>query len=186
MVLTGFMRNELFWIKLSGLQLLAYYHIKPSFREFTNNDVINYSSSISNSINLSSFASANLADGYRHDKLFLLHERLGHLSNSIIKECIKNDLFVNSGLKNKDCRKEMDHPLCDICARAKLTRTVFNKIHKIRGNNFGDYVSVDIASFPSIPSRNGYKYVLTFIDHASKKSYVFPLKTRSGADIFFV
>ena len=184
-VLTGFMRNELFWIKLSGLQLLAYYHIKPSFGEFTNNDVINYSSSISNSINLSSFASANLADGYRHDKLFLLHERLGHLSNSIIKECVKNDLFVNSGLKNKDCRKEMDHPLCDICARAKLTRTVFNKIHKIRGNNFGDYVSVDIASFPSIPSRNGYKYVLTFIDHASKKSYVFPLKTRSGADILF-
>ena len=73
-------------IKSSDLQLLSYNHIAPLFGKFTNNEVINYSSSISNSINLSSFASANLPDGYRHDKLFLLHERLGHLSNSIIKE----------------------------------------------------------------------------------------------------
>ena len=159
--------------------------MRPSAEEFINNGVINYSSSISNSINLSSSASANLADGYRHDKLFLLHERLGHLSNSIIKECVKNDLFLNSGLKNKDCRKETDHPLCSICARAKITRTIFNKIHKIRGVKFGDYISADIALFPSIPSRDGYKYVLTLIDHASKKSFVFPLRTRSGVDILF-
>jgi hypothetical protein len=184
-VLTGFMRNELFWIKMSDLQLLAYYRIKPSYEEFTNNGVIIYSSSISNPIYLSSSASVNLADGYRHDKLFLLHERLGHLSNSIIKQCVKNDLFINSGLKNKDCRKENDHPLCNICARAKITRTIFNKIHKIRGTKFGDYISVDIALFPSIPSREGYKYVFTLIDHASKKSFVFPLRTHSGADILF-
>jgi hypothetical protein len=49
---------------------------------------------------------------------------------------------------------------------------------------FGDYVSVDIASC-SVPSRDGFIYVLTFTDHASKKSKSFPLINRTGDLILF-
>jgi hypothetical protein len=175
---TGIMKNDLFWITESDFKKIAnHFH-----QSFNNYGVVNYSLS-SNTSTSSSSVSINLADGYRSDKLFLLHERLGHLNTSTILESIKNDLFLNTGLKNKDCRKNIDRPLCNICARAKITRTIFSKIHKIRGKNFGDYISVDLALFPSIPSREGYKYVLTIIDHASKKSFVFPLKNRNGVDI---
>jgi hypothetical protein len=54
----------------------------------------------------------------------------------------------------------------------------FNKIHKIRGKELGDYISVDLAVFVNCPSREGYKYVACFTDHATKYSWVYPMKSR--------
>ena len=68
--------------------------------------------------------------------------------------------------------------MCDICARAKLTRTIFKKFHTIRGKEPSDYISVDIAVFVNCESREGYKYVVCFVDHATKFSWVYPIKTR--------
>ena len=36
-------------------------------------------------------------------------------------------------------------------------------VHKLRGNKLGAYVSVDIAVFFNVPSREGYKYVVGFM-----------------------
>ena len=52
-----------------------------------------------------------------------------------------------------------------------------NKIHAIRGNALGDYISVDIAAFINCESRQGYKYVVCFVDHATKFSWVYGMKT---------
>ena len=68
--------------------------------------------------------------------------------------------------------------MCDVCARAQLTRTSFNKIHTIRGAELGDYIYVDIAVFVNCESREGYKYVACFVDHATKYSWVYPMRTR--------
>ncbi len=54
----------------------------------------------------------------------------------------------------------------------------FNKIHTIRGAALGDYISVDIAMFVNCEGREGYKYMVCFVDHATKFSWVFPMQTR--------
>ena len=45
----------------------------------------------------------------------------------------------------------------------------------------GDFVSCDIAVFVNCPSRQGFKYVLGITDHATKYSWVYPMKERSEA-----
>ncbi len=98
----------------------------------------------------------------------------------------KNEFLLNTGIKPKDIRdsKNKTRPVCDACARSKGTRTSFKQIHDIRGKLFGDFISIDISSY-SVPSRHGYVYVLTFTDHASKKSKSYPLINRSGDIILF-
>ena len=63
-------------------------------------------------------------------------------------------------------------------ARAKLTRISFEKVHRIRGQELGDYISVDLAVFVNCESRKEYKYVVCLLDHATKMSWVYPMKTR--------
>ena len=74
--------------------------------------------------------------------------------------------------------KKEDKHVCDVCARSKLTRMTFAKVHAIRGKKLGDYISVDLAVFVNCQSREGYKYVACFTDHATKYSWVYPLRTR--------
>ena len=47
----------------------------------------------------------------------------------------------------------------------------------------GSYVSADVLIMQNIPSREGYYYVLFLIDHAPKKSFVFPLTRRDSGSI---
>ncbi len=61
------------------------------------------------------------------------------------------------------------------CVRAKKARMAFKKFHTVRGKNFGDYVSVNIAVFIDCPSREGYRYVVQFLDYATKHSWVYSM-----------
>ena len=83
---------------------------------------------------------------------------------------MKSKLVTGLEIEEKHIRKykKDDRHVCDICARAKLTRTIFKKFHTIRGKELGDYISVDIAVFVKCESREGYKYVVCFVDHATK------------------
>ena len=67
-----------------------------------------------------------------------------------------------------------------MCAR-KINSNVVQKIHAIRGQRLGDYISADIAVFINCPSREGYRYVLQFLDHATKYSWVYPMTDRDEA-----
>ncbi len=66
----------------------------------------------------------------------------------------------------------------DICVRSKLTRTIIKKLQTIRSQAIGEYISVDIAVFVNCKSRKGYKYVVCFVDHTTKFSWVYAMKTR--------
>ena len=61
----------------------------------------------------------------------------------------KEKLITGIKFSDKELRKYSlkDKQLCDICARAKITKVSFNKLHKIRGKNIGDYISCNIAVF---------------------------------------
>ena len=163
-------------LKINGLYYCDFNVVKKlSDLYLTKYDIANYSS-----------FEANIASSAPDDKLLLWHNRSGHLNYSTLRECVKSELLINTGVNCKDIResKKKSRPVCDVCARSKGTRTSFKPSHNIRGKLFGDYISVDIASY-SVPSRDGYIYVLTFTDHASKKSKSYPLINRTGDTILF-
>ena len=153
--------------------------------DLINND-INYSSfSCDASSDASSAANHNIPTAFLSsssttDVLGLMHERTGHQNKRSLIECVKSRLVTGLKIENKHIRKykQDDRHVCDICARSKLTRTIFKKFHTIRGHALGDYISVDIAVFVNCPSREGYKYVVCFTDHATKFSWVYPMKLR--------
>ena len=112
--------------------------------------------------------------------LGLVHERTGHLNKRSIIECVKSKLVKGLQVEDKHIRNYVkdDKHVCDVCARAKVTRMSFAKVHKIRGTALGDYISVDLAVFINCPSREGIKYVACFLDHGTKMSWVYGLKTK--------
>ena len=83
-------------------------------------------------------------------------------------------------IEDKHIRKfnQDDKHVCDVCARAKITRHSFNKVHKIRGKLLGDYISCDIAVFKNCPSWGGFIYVVQCLDHATIFCWVYPMRTR--------
>jgi hypothetical protein len=56
-------------------------------------------------------------------------------------------------------------------------------LDRLIGISPGDYVSADILVMLNIPSRERYRYALHAIDHASKLSWVYPLKTRETKEL---
>ncbi len=52
------------------------------------------------------------------------------------------------------------------------------KFIKFFGTELVDYISVDLAVFVNCESLEQYKYVVCFLDHATKMSWVYPMKTR--------
>ena len=124
---------------------------------------------------------ASLASSNHKDMIGLMHDRTGHAHNNLLVQCEKSLLVTGLKISDKHIRKfiSADTPVCDICARSKLTRTIFNKTHKIRGKELGDYVSTDVAVFINCPSREGYKYVVGFTDHATKFCWIYPMSERS-------
>ena len=109
-----------------------------------------------------------------------MHNRTGHCNIKTLIECHKLKYVKGLKIEDSHIRKfvNSDKHVCDVCARAKITRMSFKKIHSIRGKRLGDYISADIAVFLNCPSRDGYRYVVQFIDHATKYSWVYPMKDR--------
>ena len=129
---------------------------------------------------VSNKAVAYLGSSTTSDLLTLMHNRTGHGNLRMLIEANKSKLVNGLKIEDKHIRKfiKSDKHVCDICARAKITRVSFNKIHAVRGQELGDYISCDIAVFKNCPSRERYLYVVQFLDHATKYAWVYPMKTR--------
>ena len=113
---------------------------------------------------------ACLASSSYSDLLTLMHNRTGHGNLRMLIESAKSKLVTGLQIDDSHIRKfrQDDKHVCDICARAKISRQSFKKNHKVRGKLLGDYISCDIAVFKNCPSREGYLYVIQFLDHATK------------------
>ena len=121
------------------------------------------------------------------DVLDLWHRRLADTSHRVIRESVRNKLIEGIVLDRKyfnlKNRKNYRCP-CDICSRAKMHRVSFPAVRdRMAGLTPGAYMSADVLIMQNIPSREGYRYVLFIVDHASKMCWVFPLKTRESGPI---
>ena len=117
--------------------------------------------------------SASLVPGTRTDNSLLgYHTRLSHIGLKPLKKLLK-DRQIKPSILN-----EVKVQNCPICIQSKMHRSPFTSRSAYRSTFPGELIHSDVGSF-EVPSREGYKYFVTFIDDYSKFLYVLPLKCKS-------
>ena len=99
----------------------------------------------------------------------LWHARLGHVHYKRMLEMSKDDLIPAI---NKN------HDKCTICTLTKITRQPFKSIRK---SVILELIHSDLCDFHANPSLGHNKYVITFIDDASRDFYVYLLHAKHEA-----
>lgn len=102
----------------------------------------------------------------------LLHHRLGHVSerfvNSVIHAC---NLRISGNEKTF---------LCDACQLGKSHRLPFPTSFS-RTRQPLELVFCDLWGPSPVPSTLGYRFYISFVDHFTRLTYIFPLKTKNEA-----
>eukprot|EP00602_Paraphysomonas_sp_CaronLab_P004809 CAMPEP_0185023452 /NCGR_PEP_ID=MMETSP1103-20130426/6129_1 /TAXON_ID=36769 /ORGANISM="Paraphysomonas bandaiensis, Strain Caron Lab Isolate" /LENGTH=1343 /DNA_ID=CAMNT_0027556055 /DNA_START=49 /DNA_END=4080 /DNA_ORIENTATION=+ len=136
-------------------------------------------------VSTSSDSEVNLSDRTGEDELELLHRRAGHFNKHALVEAHKRMLIIGTGLKRKHLSKRVskEQCLCDVCARAKITRVSFRTKDEdsVRPN-----FSADIAVYLNCPARGGEIYVLKLTHHASRMFWSEGLVHRTGSSVLQV
>jgi len=103
----------------------------------------------------------------------LWHMRLGHMSEKGMAVLNKRGLFGSQKIGSLD--------FCEYCVLGKQKRVSFSAA-KHTTKAILDYVHSDLWGPSQVPSKGGARYMLTFIDDFSRKTWVYILKQKS--DVF--
>ena len=116
----------------------------------------------------------------------MLHQRTGCTAKGKLIEAFRQLLVTNTGLRRYHLTKKANRSgyihkeyLCGTCARTKITRKSFTSKESIHHQRFLEKVSCDISVYLNCPSREGWKYILIFLDEATKMTWTYGLKERS-------
>ena len=102
-----------------------------------------------------------------------MHQRLGHCHVDAIKAAVKSGHIHGITLTN------LTFPDCEDCVAAKLTAQPQPSTPAKEWRNVGDCVSMDMFG-PMEESLGGSKYGLLLIDHHSRYTRFWPLKTKEA------
>ena len=105
----------------------------------------------------------------------LWHRRLGHAGESRTL----GTLGVATGLPTK-LQGVID---CNVCTKAKMTRTKIGKGPVPKAGSCFDLVHSDICGPSDELSFTGFKYFISFVDDYSRYAWFYPLKNRSAAEV---
>ena len=100
----------------------------------------------------------------------LWHARLGHVHYKRMKEMSKMSMIPSI---------ELDHNKCKTCMLTKITRKPFK--HANRESKLLDLIHSDLCDLHATPSLGNKKYVITFIDDASRYCYIYLLHSKDEA-----
>ena len=114
------------------------------------------------------------------DDYTLWHHRLGHLNQRMLSTVTK---FVN-GIKCENLIPTAHQP-CIGCIQGKAKRRPFGT-GKNRGNNPLERIHSDLCGPMPVTSLNGARYILTFIDDATRYATVYFLENKSDTFSHFV
>ena len=100
----------------------------------------------------------------------LWHHRLGHPSNELVSVFFKNlEIFGNLSGTNKD--------VCDVCFRAKQTRSRFSISENKAGDLF-ELIHCDIWGPYKVKASCGANYFLTIVDDGSRATWVYLMQKK--------
>ncbi|GJV49702.1 zinc finger, CCHC-type containing protein [Tanacetum coccineum] len=100
----------------------------------------------------------------------LWHTRLGHVHYKRMRDMSKMSLIPAF---------DMTHESCKTCMLTKITRQPFKGVN--RESKVLDLIHSDLCDFHANPSLGHNKYVITFIDDASRYCYVYLLHAKHEA-----
>nr|KAJ0203629.1 hypothetical protein LSAT_V11C500229240 [Lactuca sativa] len=126
---------------------------------------INYPS-IDNSICMVSSSTGNNVH-----KSELWHARLGYIHYKRIKDMSKISLIPAFDMQNNE--------KCKTCMLTKITRQPFKDV--VRESKVLDLIHSDLCDIHATPSLGNKKYVVTFIDDASRYCYIYLLHSKDEA-----
>lgn len=121
----------------------------------------------------STFNSICMVDSISSVKLSnmeLWHARLGHVHYKRMKEMSKMSMIPSI---------ELDHNKCKTCMLTKITRKPFKNAN--RESKLLDLIHSDLCDLHATPSLGNKKYVITFIDDASRYCYIYLLHSKDEA-----
>jgi len=101
----------------------------------------------------------------------LWHQRLGHPSRQALSKLSPSISNIFSSHQEN---------LCDVCLRAKQTRSSFSRSENIAMNKF-DLIHIDIWGAYRVKALCGAQYFLTIIDDASRGVWVYLMNDKSEA-----
>nr|KAJ0209753.1 hypothetical protein LSAT_V11C400185330 [Lactuca sativa] len=101
----------------------------------------------------------------------LWHARLGHIHYKRIKDMSKMSLIPAFDMQNNE--------KCKTCMLTKITRQPFKDV--VREIKVLDLIHSDLCDFHATPSLGNKKYVVTFIDDASRYCYIYLLHSKDEA-----
>lgn len=125
---------------------------------------LNYPS-YDNSICMASTSTSNSLN-----KSQLWHARLGHIHYKRLKDMSKMSMIPAF---------DMNIEKCKTCMLTKITRQPFKDV--VRESKVLELIHSDLCDFHATPSLGNKKYVVTFIDDASRYCYVYLLHSKDEA-----
>ena len=112
------------------------------------------------------------------DETVLAHLRYGHYSSKKLESIVKQNF--NTGL-NIETAVTGDHDFdCQICRKFKMKRPHHGPSERVDSTKVGLVVFIDFLVL-NIESKEGYKYVLGFIDDHSRYTRLYFVRTRDEA-----
>jgi hypothetical protein len=109
--------------------------------------------------------------------LQVLHVRLGHASEDLIKWIVKSGVCDGLGYTYNQI-KHLQLPLCDACMKGRMK--AFPRLPSMTTSTYGifEYITLDIIHL-NRKSCHGYKYSALFVDKCSTKTFAYHLKRKS-------
>lgn len=106
--------------------------------------------------------------------LYGYHCRLSHIGLKPLKGLLRLSNTKPSTMN------ELDVLRCPTCVKSKMHRTNFKSRSPYRSTFPGQLIHSDVCSYEQ-KSREGFHYIITFVDDFSKHTTVFPIKNKSDS-----
>ena len=110
------------------------------------------------------------------NKLELLHVRLGHMSEDMIKYSVKHQLHKGLGVQYNEI-KGLTLKQCDACMKGKMRAFTIPPVISRTEYGLFEYVSLDILEY-SITSVRNFKYQAFYVDKCSTFLAIYHMKTK--------
>ena len=158
-----------------------FFYDKCTIHDRTKGDIIVITSSLFNNLYkldiYQKFDDQNAlaVDAQTQSNSELWHARFGHLNFSSLARLSKHDMVCNL----PSIHVPSNH-VCEGCILGKMHRFSFPKDANVLATHKLQLVHSDVCGPMRTPSIGGYLYFLTFIDDATRHTWVYPLKEKSN------
>lgn len=110
----------------------------------------------------------------KNENADLWHQRLGHVSSSLLNKPISKDLVLGLS-KLKFCESK----ICEAYVKGKQIRSSLKPKKQVTSSRVLDLVHMDLCGPLKVQSRNGKKYILVIVDEYSRYTWTRFLRSKA-------